>query len=86
MGQARGEKAVLEEFPEATIIRPAVCFGLEDKFLNRLAQLHRLPLFIPLPNGGNTIKHPVFGLDVAQGIINTISDPQAVGRTYEFYG
>lgn len=84
--QAAGEVAVLEEFPEATIVRPAVCFGAEDKFLSRLAQLHRLPLMIPLPNGGDTIKHPVWGLDVAQGIINSLFEPHALGQVYEFVG
>ena len=35
--QARGETAVREEFPEATIVRPATCFGHEDHFLNYYA-------------------------------------------------
>ena len=35
--QARGEMAVREEFPEATIVRPATCFGHEDHFLNYYA-------------------------------------------------
>ena len=35
--QARGETAVRQEFPEATIVRPATFFGHEDHFLNYYA-------------------------------------------------
>ena len=35
--QARGEVAVRQEFPEATILRPATFFGHEDRFLNYYA-------------------------------------------------
>ena len=37
MRQARGEMAVREEFPDATIVRPATFFGHEDHFLNYYA-------------------------------------------------
>lgn len=84
--KAAGEAAVLEEFPEATIVRPAVLFGAEDRFLNRLGNLNRFPFFIPLPNGGETIKQPVWGLDVAQGIVNSLDDPHAMGQVYECVG
>jgi len=34
--KGRGEKAVLEEFPEAIIVRPGKMFGHEDKLFNYL--------------------------------------------------
>ena len=45
--QARGEAAVREEFPDATILRPATCFGHEDHFLNYYACKLRIKLNIP---------------------------------------
>ena len=35
--QAEGEKVARQLFPETTIVRPALCFGFEDKLLHRLA-------------------------------------------------
>jgi NADH dehydrogenase (ubiquinone) 1 alpha subcomplex subunit 9 len=34
--KARGEKAVREVIPEATIVRPGTMYGQEDRFLNRI--------------------------------------------------
>lgn len=46
--QAQGEAAVKEEFPEATIVRPAKLFGNEDRLLQWMAEFGfkfgRLPL------------------------------------------
>jgi len=48
--KAAGEQAVLAAFPTATILRPSVVFGPEDKFFNGFAQLSTytpvLPVFV----------------------------------------
>ncbi len=62
MQQALGEKAVLEVFPEATIVRPAVMIGTEDRFFNEYAKLAKRALFLPLPNGGDAKLQPVRSL------------------------
>lgn len=83
-----GELAVREEFPEATIIRPAWMYGVIDKFLWYYCQFYRRSLRrLAVPNGGYGIyKTPVSMSDVAQGIVNAITDEESIGRTYDAVG
>ncbi|MEM8755967.1 MAG: SDR family NAD(P)-dependent oxidoreductase, partial [Pseudomonadota bacterium] len=46
--KAAGEAAVLEAFPEATILRPSIVFGVEDQFFNRFAAMARLSPVVPM--------------------------------------
>lgn len=83
-----GEQAVFEEFPNATIIRPADMYGREDHFLWYYQhiwrrQLHKLPLW---KKGEKTVKAPVFAGDVAQAIVNAAKDPETAGKIYQGVG
>lgn len=83
-----GELAVREEFPEATIIRPADIYGSEDRFLRYYAhvwrrQLRNMPLW---HKGERTFKQPVFVSDVAQAIVNCAKDPDTAGKVYQAVG
>lgn len=83
-----GELAVLEEFPNATIIRPADIYGREDRFVHYYAhifrrQYHAMPLWL---KGEKTIKQPVFVSDVAQAIVNAAKDPDSAGKIYQAVG
>mmetsp|Transcript_26349 Transcript_26349/g.39059 ORF Transcript_26349/g.39059 Transcript_26349/m.39059 type:complete len:403 (+) Transcript_26349:124-1332(+) len=82
-----GEVAVKEAYPWATIVRPAVMFGHEDKLLNWFANAaSRLP-FVPLVNGGQALTQPVYVSDVADVISRIIDDPSNFeGRTVEVFG
>ena len=81
-----GEKALCEEFPEATILRPSLVFGPEDQFFNKFAWLARLSPVLPLIGGGRTRFQPVFVGDVAAAILSALSDPAAHGKIYELGG
>ena len=43
--KAEGERGVLEEFPQAIILRPSIVFGPEDEFFNRFAHLAQMARF-----------------------------------------
>lgn len=83
-----GENAVRDEFPDATIFRPADIYGQEDRFLRYYAHVwRRFIRYIPLwHNGKLTVKQPVAVSDVAQGVINAIRDPDAVGKVFQAVG
>ena len=81
-----GEQAVLAAFPTATIIRPSIVFGPEDKFFNRFAAMALISPALPLIGGGHTKFQPVYVGDVADGIMAAIAHPAAAGRIYEFGG
>jgi len=81
-----GEKAVMAAFPKATIIRPSTFFGPEDKFFNMFASLLRFSPFMPLIGGGITKFQPVYVVDVAKAIVETLENETSKGKIYEFGG
>ncbi|MGF1553259.1 MAG: complex I NDUFA9 subunit family protein [Paracoccaceae bacterium] len=82
--KAQGEDAVLEHFPEATILRPSVVFGAEDQFFNRFASMARLSPVIPIV-GGATRFQPVYVGDVAEAAAKACAGEVEAG-TYELGG
>ncbi|KAI2807224.1 60S acidic ribosomal protein P1 [Blomia tropicalis] len=83
-----GELSVREQYPEATIIRPADIYGVKDKYLWYYCLGYRRNFRrLPLHNGGYGItKTPVSVSDVAQGIANAITDEESIGKTYDAVG
>jgi uncharacterized protein YbjT (DUF2867 family) len=84
--KAQGEALVREAFPTATVLRPSVMFGEEDRFINMFAGLVAgLPV---LPVFGPEAKlQPVWVDDVAEAVASALSDPRAHGgKTYELAG
>jgi NADH dehydrogenase len=84
--KAAGEQAVLEEFPNAVIIRPSIVFGPEDQFFNRFAAMARVSPFLPLIGGGRTKFQPVFVGDVASAVAAAAESHAQPGTIYEAGG
>ena len=84
----RGEVAVREEFPEATIVRPSVIYGRMDKFVRHYMSADRTTFeYIPLwHKGEKTEKQPVYIHDVISGLVAIIRNPDTAGKTYQFVG
>lgn len=62
--KARGEAAMLENRPDAIVLRPSVLFGTGDTFYNRFASLARFGPIMPVI-GGRTRLQPAHVDDVA---------------------
>ncbi|XP_044517015.1 NADH dehydrogenase [ubiquinone] 1 alpha subcomplex subunit 9, mitochondrial-like [Gracilinanus agilis] len=84
--KAVGEMAVKDEFPEAIILKPSDIFGREDRLLNYFANFRWFGGVPLISLGRNTVKQPVYVVDVAKAIINAIKDPGAQGKTYAITG
>jgi uncharacterized protein YbjT (DUF2867 family) len=81
-----GEKAVLAAFPDATILRPGVIFGAEDRFFNQFATMAGFSPFMPLMGGGKTKFQPVYAGDVAKAIESCLMRQETLGKIYELGG
>jgi NADH dehydrogenase len=84
--KGEGERAVLEEFPDAIILRPSIVFGREDQFFNRFASLAVSAPFLPLIGGGRTKFQPVFVGDLAEVIAKAAEGVGQPGTVYELGG
>jgi len=82
---AAGEEAVLATFPEATVHRPSIQFGPEDRFFNRFAGMAMLSPVIPVV-GPNTRFQPVYVGDVAEALVRSLEGKATPGTTYELGG
>jgi len=84
--KAAGEAAVLEEFPEAFILRPSLVFGPEDHLFNRFAAMATRSPVLPLIGGGRSQFQPVYVGDVAKAIATCCAAKTKPGIAYELGG
>ncbi|CAK9149962.1 unnamed protein product [Ilex paraguariensis] len=85
--KAAAEEAILRELPEATILKPAVMIGTEDRILNPWAHFAKKYSFLPLFGDGSTKIQPVYVVDVASAVVAALKDDgTSMGKTYELGG
>jgi NADH dehydrogenase len=84
--KGEGEQAVRAAFPDATIVRPSVAFGMEDNFINKFAVMARMLPVIPVIRGRARFQ-PVHAADLGHAIAAAALDPRHHdGKTYELGG
>lgn len=88
--KADGEEAVLQEFPEATILRPSDIVGEESKFSNLYFQKARVILnrrcIQVWEKGEKTEKMPVLIDDVVDCVMESIHQPETMGKSIDLVG
>lgn len=84
--KAIGEQAVLAaEDLDATVFRPSVVFGPEDRFLNTFAAMTRFLPVMAVPCPGAQFQ-PVYVGDVARALHYALEEPEARGKRYDLCG
>lgn len=83
--RAKGDQRVLEQFPNATLLRPSVLFGPDDSLLAAIDTATLMPL-VPLFGQGNSLLQPVFVGDVAAAVHSALAQEDTQGKIYELGG
>lgn len=84
--KGEGEQAVGSAFPEASVVRPSIVFGMEDNFVNRFARMARLLPVVPVLRGGWKLQ-PVHSADLGKAIAEAALQPDRHrGQMYELGG
>ena len=83
--KTEGEAALCTPAVDATLLRPSVIFGAEDRFLNLFATLQAVAPVLPLA-GSSARFQPVWVDDVASAIVACVDDAATIGQTFECTG
>ena len=71
---------------DATIFRPSLIFGREDKAINLLAKIASYSPVVPVLGSGENRLQPVWVEDVAEGFARALHNPVAYGKSYSLCG
>jgi len=83
--KASGERRLLENFPNAKILRPSLLFGHGDNFFGQFSQMASISPVLPLISRSTKFQ-PISVIDVATGIINLLIGKRNKNTLYELGG
>jgi NADH dehydrogenase len=83
--KGEGERAVRAAYPAATVLRPSVVFGAEDRFFNRFGTMAQLLPFMPVISGATKFQ-PVYVGDVADAVMVALTRADTAGQIFELGG
>ncbi|MEW5302262.1 MAG: hypothetical protein WDW36_005064 [Sanguina aurantia] len=84
--KARGDKLVMQHFPQATILRPGPVVGIEDHFFNYMIYQLSFNVFAMVIDGGKALVQPTYVLDVAAAVTRCLQTKESAGQTYYLGG
>lgn len=80
------ERAVQSAFPRATILRPGIVFGPEDRLFNSLGAIARMAPVLPVMGSDHARFQPVYVGDVAAAALACLKRPETAGQAFELGG
>ncbi len=84
--KGKAEELVRDSGLDWTVFRPSGIFGPGDSFFTELARAVRVAPFFPVPGDGTFLLQPVFVGDVVRGIVDSLTRPGMVGRSFDLGG
>lgn len=85
--KAIGEENVKKILPWATILKPTVMFGDEDRLLNRFGrQSVMMPIIPTVAQAQARRVQPLSGVDFSDAVLATLTRQSAIGKTYVLGG
>lgn len=83
---SKAENLVIENLPNAVVIRPSVILGNNDQFLSNLLPIFKMSFFIPLFGDGSKKFQPVLIDDVVEFVSKTIEESNNNKQLFELAG
>lgn len=81
-----GEQLVRNSGLDWTIFRPSIIYGPGDQFVNMYLNMARFSPVLPVIGGHTTKFQPVAVQDVATSFVKALTEPRAIGRTFDLCG